>query len=89
MLYSIVATFLRPVFRWARMRVEGRELVPAEGPVLIVPNHDSQWDPLAVAVAVRRTRRIRFLARANLWKHPGRSRADDLVAPDPGRARVR
>ena len=71
MLYSIVATLLRPVFRWARMRVEGRELVPADGPVLIVPNHDSQWDPLAVAVAVIRRRKLRFLARANLWDIPG------------------
>ena len=71
MLYSIVATLLRPVFRWARLRVEGRELVPAEGPVLIVPNHDSQWDPLAVAVAVIGTRKLRFLARANLWEIPG------------------
>jgi 1-acyl-sn-glycerol-3-phosphate acyltransferase len=67
-IYSVVAFCLRPVFRWARMGVEGRELVPAEGPVLIVPNHDSQWDPLAVAVALIRIRNpLRFLARANLW----------------------
>jgi 1-acyl-sn-glycerol-3-phosphate acyltransferase len=67
-IYNIVAFCLRPVFRWARMRVDGCELVPAEGPVLIVPNHDSQWDPLALAVALIRVRNpIRFLARANLW----------------------
>lgn len=68
MFYDVVATCLRPFFRWARLRVGGRELVPATGPVLIVANHDSQWDPLALALAVRGRRKLRFLARANLWK---------------------
>jgi 1-acyl-sn-glycerol-3-phosphate acyltransferase len=42
--------------------------VPAEGPLLLVANHDSQWDPIVVAVALRKRRRLRFLARADLWK---------------------
>jgi 1-acyl-sn-glycerol-3-phosphate acyltransferase len=70
-LYALVAFVLRPAFRWGRMRVEGLELLPASGPVLIVPNHDSQWDPVALAVATIRVRRLRFLARANLWEIPG------------------
>jgi 1-acyl-sn-glycerol-3-phosphate acyltransferase len=67
-LYDVVAFFLRFVFRWGRLTVTGREVVPADGPVLVVPNHDSQWDPLAVAYAVYGRRRLRFLARANLWE---------------------
>ena len=39
--------------------------------MLLVPNHDSQWDPVVVALALRGRRRLRFLARANLWKVPG------------------
>lgn len=67
MLYDLNATLLRPIFRWARLHVLRGELVPDEGPVLIVPNHDSQWDPMAMALALYPRRKIRFLARANLW----------------------
>jgi 1-acyl-sn-glycerol-3-phosphate acyltransferase len=45
--------------------------VPDQGQVLLVPNHDSQWDPVLIAVALRRRRQVRYLARANLWKIPG------------------
>ena len=45
--------------------------MPADGPLLVVPNHDSQWDPIVVGIALRKRRRLRFLARANLWKIPG------------------
>ncbi|MEK6277245.1 MAG: lysophospholipid acyltransferase family protein [Actinomycetota bacterium] len=51
--------------------MEGAENVPKSGPLLLVPNHDSQWDPVVVALALRRRRRLRYLARANLWKIPG------------------
>src|SRR2546428_2929670 len=53
------------------MRVSGLEVVPTEGPVLVVPNHDSQMDPVVLGVALRRCRMLRFLARSNLWKIPG------------------
>jgi 1-acyl-sn-glycerol-3-phosphate acyltransferase len=71
MLYDVIATLLRPAAWWGRMRVQGRELVPAEGPVLVVPNHDSQWDPVMVGLALKPRRRLRFLARASLWRIPG------------------
>ena len=60
-----------PTGWWGRLRVRGVEGVPREGPLLVVPNHDSQWDPISVALALRRRRRLRFLARADLWKIPG------------------
>jgi 1-acyl-sn-glycerol-3-phosphate acyltransferase len=37
----------------------GLEQVPERGPVLIVPNHDSQWDPLVIGVALRNRRQVR------------------------------
>jgi 1-acyl-sn-glycerol-3-phosphate acyltransferase len=62
---------LVPSAWWGRLKVEGAEIVPRSGPVLLVPNHDSQWDPVVVALALRRRRRLRYLARASLWKIPG------------------
>jgi 1-acyl-sn-glycerol-3-phosphate acyltransferase len=71
MLYDLIATLMRPVAWWGRLRVEGLEAVPAAGPLLVVPNHDSQWDPVLVGLALRPRRRLRFLARASLWRVPG------------------
>ena len=71
MLYDFLSALLRPVASWGRLRVEGLDLVPEEGPLLVVPNHDSQWDPILVALAIKPRRRLRFLARASLWKIPG------------------
>jgi 1-acyl-sn-glycerol-3-phosphate acyltransferase len=70
-LYDLAAALFRPAACWGRMRVEGLEHVPAEGPLLVVPNHDSQWDPILVAIAIKPRRRLRFLARASLWRIPG------------------
>jgi 1-acyl-sn-glycerol-3-phosphate acyltransferase len=69
--YDSVAALFRPAAWWGRMRVEGLEHVPADGPLLVVPNHDSQWDPILVGLAVKPRRRVRFLARASLWRIPG------------------
>jgi 1-acyl-sn-glycerol-3-phosphate acyltransferase len=68
MLYELIARLLTPAAWWGRMKVEGVETVPSRGPVLLVPNHDSQWDPVVAALALRRRRRLRFLARADLWR---------------------
>ena len=71
MLYRLIARLLVPAALWGRMSVKGLELVPGEGPLLVVPNHDSQMDPVIVGVALRKRRSLRFLARANLWKIKG------------------
>ena len=71
MFYRLLTILLSPAAWWGRLQVEGLDVVPASGPVLVVPNHDSQWDPVAVGLALRRRRRLRFLARADLWKIPG------------------
>jgi 1-acyl-sn-glycerol-3-phosphate acyltransferase len=68
--YALISRLLLPGLWWGRTRVSGIEAVPEDGPVLVVPNHDSQWDPVVVGVALRKRRKLRFLARANLWKIP-------------------
>jgi 1-acyl-sn-glycerol-3-phosphate acyltransferase len=70
-LYDLIATLLRPTAWWGRLQTKGLEVVPELGPVLVVPNHDSQWDPVLVGLALRPRRRLRFLARASLWRIPG------------------
>jgi 1-acyl-sn-glycerol-3-phosphate acyltransferase len=53
---------------WGRMRVEGLELLPRSGPVLLAGNHDSQMDPVAIGVAARKHRQVRALAKSSLWE---------------------
>jgi 1-acyl-sn-glycerol-3-phosphate acyltransferase len=54
---------------WGRLEVSGVECVPTAGPTLIICNHDSYWDPIAVGLAARERRQIRALAKASLWKN--------------------
>src|ERR1043166_1303809 len=49
-------------------RVEGRENIPRQGGVLITPNHISDADPTAVALAVPRP--CWFMAKSELFETP-------------------
>ena len=69
--YGFAMTVNRPVAWWGRLRVEGLETLPAEGPLLLVGNHDSHWDPVMVGIAARKRRQIRALAKSDLWKIRG------------------
>ncbi|MBS1884034.1 MAG: 1-acyl-sn-glycerol-3-phosphate acyltransferase [Actinobacteria bacterium] len=60
-----------PVARWARLQVSGVEVLPTSGPLLLVGNHDSHWDPLMIGVAARKRRMIRALAKSTLWDVKG------------------
>ncbi len=67
-MYRVAMTASRPVVRgWGRLEVEGLEALPASGPALVVGNHDSHWDPVAVGVAALARRQIRALAKSTLW----------------------
>jgi len=55
------------VVTWGRLEVEGLEALPETGPALVVGNHDSHWDPVAVGVAAIRCRQIKALAKSTLW----------------------
>jgi 1-acyl-sn-glycerol-3-phosphate acyltransferase len=65
--YRAVMALSRPVALWGRLRVEGLDSVPVSGPLLIVGNHDSHWDPVMVGVAAVKRRQIRALAKSTLW----------------------
>ncbi|MDX6589564.1 MAG: 1-acyl-sn-glycerol-3-phosphate acyltransferase [Solirubrobacterales bacterium] len=65
--YRLAMAVARPVSLWGRLRVEGLETLPESGPLLIVGNHDSHWDPVMIGVAALRRRQIRALAKAQLW----------------------
>jgi 1-acyl-sn-glycerol-3-phosphate acyltransferase len=69
--YRVAMALNRPVALWGRLRVEGLETLPAEGPLLVVGNHDSHWDPVMVGVAALKRRQIRALAKSDLWKVRG------------------
>jgi 1-acyl-sn-glycerol-3-phosphate acyltransferase len=61
-----------PLAMGVRWTIEGTQLLPPHGPLLIATNHTSYLDPFAVAYVVdRRYRRARFLAKAELFDKPG------------------
>jgi len=67
--YRAVIAASSPIVRhWGRLVVTGLECVPESGPVLLAANHDSYWDPVAIAVAAGERRQIRALAKSSLWK---------------------
>jgi 1-acyl-sn-glycerol-3-phosphate acyltransferase len=69
--YRLAMNVCRPVAWWSRLQVEGLESVPEHGPLLVVGNHDSHWDPVMVGIAALRRRQIRALAKSDLWKVRG------------------
>jgi 1-acyl-sn-glycerol-3-phosphate acyltransferase len=56
-----------PVALWGRLDASGVETLPASGPILLVGNHDSHWDPVMIGFAARKRRMIRALAKSQLW----------------------
>lgn len=56
---------------FARIEIRGAENLPREGAYVIAPNHNSEFDPVIVAVAVWRLGRApRFMAKESLFKVP-------------------
>jgi 1-acyl-sn-glycerol-3-phosphate acyltransferase len=66
-MYRMAMAVNRPVAAWGRLEVEGLEALPDSGPLLVVGNHDSHWDPVMVGIAAIRRRQIKALAKAQLW----------------------
>ncbi|HEX6312177.1 MAG TPA: lysophospholipid acyltransferase family protein [Acidimicrobiia bacterium] len=64
--------FFPPLHFGLRWTIEGAHRIPVRGPVLVASNHVSYLDPLVVAyLADRRHRRVRFLAKAELFDKRG------------------
>jgi 1-acyl-sn-glycerol-3-phosphate acyltransferase len=67
--YRIAAAVVKPLMRsWFRIRLEGHEHVPDEGPVILASNHRSNMDPVLLASAVERP--VAFMAKAELFVGP-------------------
>ncbi len=69
-LYRLLVLIGVPLRRWCRLEVRGREVLPPpDTAVLVVANHDSMLDPLAIADTLMRAGRpLRFLAMDRLWR---------------------
>jgi len=73
-----------PIVRlWGRLEVEGVEHIPAHGPLLIVGNHDSYWDPVVIGLGAIEDRQIRALAKSSLWKVKGLNKVLDGMGQIP------
>ena len=69
--YRVAMAINLPVAAWGRLEVSGVETLPASGPILVVGNHDSHWDPVMIGFAARKRRMIRALAKSQLWDVKG------------------
>ena len=67
--------------RLYRVEVRGADHVPPAGPCLLVANHDSLIDPWILCLAT--PRRVRFMAKAELWRYPGIRWAMDAYGTFP------
>ena len=82
--YRVAMTACSPIVRaWGRLEVEGLDVLPAEGPVLLAGNHDSYWDPVAVGVAQLPRRQVRALAKSSMWKVKGLNKVLDGMGQIP------
>ena len=65
------AVFLPPLRYGLRWTIEGAQNIPQHGATILASNHVSYLDPLTLAfVANRRGRRVRFLAKSELFENP-------------------
>jgi 1-acyl-sn-glycerol-3-phosphate acyltransferase len=68
-IYDLARVLLTPpTVMFYRARAIGSEHVPASGPVILAPNHFSQWDHFFAGVFLRR--KVRFMAKSQLFTNP-------------------
>jgi len=69
-LYNTLYYILRPVFRLAYgRRVRGMENIPSVGGFVLCSNHMSVLDPLFIASALPRTKRLYYLGKKELFEN--------------------
>jgi 1-acyl-sn-glycerol-3-phosphate acyltransferase len=82
--YRAALGIATPIVRlWGRLDVEGVEHVPLDGPLLVVANHDSYWDPVVIGIAAIKRRQIRALSKSSLWKVKGLNKVLDGMGQIP------
>jgi putative phosphoserine phosphatase/1-acylglycerol-3-phosphate O-acyltransferase len=69
---KLLFNLVRPeLFPWVRMDIDGVEHIPEVGPAILVSNHRSYFDPLALGFAfARRGRPVRFLGKREVFDAP-------------------
>ena len=68
-IYELARIILTPLCLLIyRARPIGAENVPTTGPVILAPNHFSQWDHFFAGVFIRR--KVRFMAKSQLFSNP-------------------
>jgi len=65
--------FCRSLFRFffsvfCNWKVKGVENIPQEGPLLVIANHISYWDPVVIASVMNK--HVYFMAKAELFNYP-------------------
>lgn len=66
MIYTIVKGLLKLIFTVVlRLKIEGRENIPKDGPLVIASNHLSLLDPPVLGIAA--TRKVHFMAKEELF----------------------
>ena len=68
-LHAVCFVIFLPLYRY---RARGVRRIPDEGPLLIVSNHQSFYDPILIGLGAHR-RQFYALARASLFEHRGLS----------------
>lgn len=63
---TYLSSFLTFTLGWS-LRIEGQRHIPLHGPVLVVANHQSFFDPLLIGLSTRR--HLSFVARKSLFKN--------------------
>jgi 1-acyl-sn-glycerol-3-phosphate acyltransferase len=71
LLYNVVAAFSWPLlYGLFRLRVQGRENVPASGGFILACNHLSNFDPWPLGMPLWPRRWLRFMAKVELYWWP-------------------
>lgn len=69
--YSNVYKICRPVFTFLHpLKVSGLENFPENEPVLLCPNHSSNWDPILIICALKKETNLRIMGKNQLFKIP-------------------
>ena len=67
--YAVLKKILQGFFMSLfRIELIGAENVPEDKPLLVCPNHTSNWDPVLLGAAC--DRQIRFMAKKSLFRIP-------------------